>query len=66
MSSSTCCKNKNIIPDYAATKTTVVQTPEGEKIQANINTGTGEITYGPITTCCKTDPEEMKNCDCKK
>ena len=65
--SSNCCKSRNTIsPDYVATKSTIVKTPDGEELQANINAGTGEITYESITTCCKTDPEKAKNCGCKK
>lgn len=35
-------------PDCAASKSTTVTTPEGEKIRVNFNMGTGEVTYDEI------------------
>lgn len=32
-------------PDCAASKSTTVTTPEGEKLRVNFNMGTGEVTY---------------------
>lgn len=49
-------KNRNVqpkgkplrTPDCAASKSTAVTTPEGEKLRVNFNMGTDEVTYDEI------------------
>lgn len=43
-------------PDCAASKSTTVTTPEGEKLRVNFNMGTGEVTYDEIPAA--DSPEE--------
>ena len=53
---------KNIqTPDCAASKSTIVTTPEGEKLRANFNMGTGEVTYDEVPAADSREEDAPEN-----
>ena len=45
-------------PDQQASRSSCVITQEGEEVQVNINSGTGEVTYQTPCNCTNKNPKE--------